>query len=199
MKESTHAECRRGCAAVQSDDRNDSYHSIASELASLIAHARAGIELIDSAIAREQVPGNQELAANVVVLDDVAPGCVKADAALPNNDAPACPLLSSFDSSKFSVSPSAFGRGVSGRAGLALPRGSVINSNRHAITDDDRPACPALLFQPGGMYSGAHQRVLLGRGARPLLLVLSLQKRDIDLGTVDADKFAPPIGQAGRR
>jgi hypothetical protein len=71
-----------GSVSVQSDDRNDSYHSITSELESLIAHVEAGMELIESVIAREQVPGDQEVAANVVVLDDVTPRYVWANAAL---------------------------------------------------------------------------------------------------------------------
>src|SRR6202022_4347727 len=58
---------------------------------------------------------------------------------------------------------------------------------------------PASLVQPGGMYSGSNQRILIGRGARPPFLVLSLQKLDIHLRAVDADKFASAIGQAGRR
>ncbi len=69
-------------ASVQSDDRNDSYHSIVPELENLIAHVQAGMKLIESVIAREQVPGNQEMAASVVVLDDVTPRYVWANAAL---------------------------------------------------------------------------------------------------------------------
>jgi hypothetical protein len=71
-----------GRVSVQSDDRNDSYHSIISELESLIVHVEAGMKLIESVIAREQVPGNQEVAADVVVLDDVTPRYVWANAAL---------------------------------------------------------------------------------------------------------------------
>lgn len=54
-------------------------------------------------------------------------------------------------------------------------------------------------IQSGGMRLRTHVRILRRRGARSLLLVLALQKLDIDLGAVDANKFASPISQAGRR
>ena len=66
----------------QSDDRNDSYRTIASDLKSLIAHVQASIALIDTAIASELPLGNQEIGANVVVLDDVSPRYARASAAL---------------------------------------------------------------------------------------------------------------------
>jgi hypothetical protein len=71
-----------GGTSVQSDDRNDSYRSIVSDLVSLIEHVQASMKLIESAIAGESPLGNQEVAANVVVLDDVTPRYVKASAAL---------------------------------------------------------------------------------------------------------------------
>jgi hypothetical protein len=71
-----------GGASVQSDDRNGGYRTIVSDLVSLIEHVQASMKLIESAIARESPLGNQEVAANVVVLDDVTPRYVKASAAL---------------------------------------------------------------------------------------------------------------------
>ncbi|MDB5579486.1 MAG: hypothetical protein JWR80_4662 [Bradyrhizobium sp.] len=65
-----------------SGDRNDSHHSIVSELVSLIEHVQAGMKLLEAAIARESAPGNQDAAGNVFVLDDVTPRYVKANAAL---------------------------------------------------------------------------------------------------------------------
>jgi hypothetical protein len=69
-------------ASVQSDSRNDSYRAIVSDLVSLIEHVQASINLIESAIVTESPLGNQEIGANVVVLDDVTPCYVKANAAL---------------------------------------------------------------------------------------------------------------------
>jgi hypothetical protein len=69
-------------ASIQSDGRNDDHHSIVSELASLIEHVQASIELLEAALARESTLGNQEASANVVILDDVTPRYVKANAAL---------------------------------------------------------------------------------------------------------------------
>jgi hypothetical protein len=69
-------------ASVQSDDRSDSYHSIVSDIVSLIEHVQASMRLIASAIAGESSLENQEIAGNVVVLDDVTPRYAKAKAAL---------------------------------------------------------------------------------------------------------------------
>lgn len=69
-------------ASIQSDGRNDDHHSIVSELVSLIEHIQAGTELLEAALARESALGNQEAATNVVILDDVTPRYVKANAAL---------------------------------------------------------------------------------------------------------------------
>ena len=71
-----------GGASLRSDDRNDDDRSIASHLVTLIGQVQANIGLIESAIAREPFPGNQEIAANVIVLDDVTPRYAKAHAAL---------------------------------------------------------------------------------------------------------------------
>jgi hypothetical protein len=67
---------------VQSDGRNDSYPLIVSDLTSLIEHVQASMKLLELAIAREASLGNQEMSANVVVLDDVMPRYAKANAAL---------------------------------------------------------------------------------------------------------------------
>lgn len=63
-------------------DRNEGHHSIVSELVLLIEHVQAGMKQLEAAIARESVPGNQDAAGNVFVLDDVTPRYVKASAAL---------------------------------------------------------------------------------------------------------------------
>jgi hypothetical protein len=64
-----------------SEDRNENYHSIVSELVSLIEHVQASTKLLESAIASEAASDGQE-AANVVILDDVTPRYAQASAAL---------------------------------------------------------------------------------------------------------------------
>ena len=71
-----------GGASVPFGDRKDGHHSIVSELASLIKHVQASMELLEASVARETAPGNQEAAGNVFVLDDVTPRYLKATAAL---------------------------------------------------------------------------------------------------------------------
>jgi hypothetical protein len=68
--------------SIQSDNRNDSYNSIISNLGALIEQVRANMKLIESAITGEASPGDQEVAANIVLLDDVTPRYVRANAAL---------------------------------------------------------------------------------------------------------------------
>jgi hypothetical protein len=69
-------------ASTQSGGGNDGYNSIVSDLASLIAQVQASIDLIETVIAGELRLGNQEISADVVVLDDVTPCYVEANAAL---------------------------------------------------------------------------------------------------------------------
>jgi hypothetical protein len=68
--------------SVRSDNRNDCYGSIISNLASLVEQVRANIKLLESAIAGEASLGNHEIVANVIVLDDVTPRYARANAAL---------------------------------------------------------------------------------------------------------------------
>jgi hypothetical protein len=75
-----------GSAIVPSEGRNESYHSIVSELVSLIEHVRTSMKLLESAIASEAAPDGQE-AANVVILDDVTPRYAQASAALNSSNA----------------------------------------------------------------------------------------------------------------
>jgi hypothetical protein len=71
-----------GGASAQSSSRNDDYRAIVSDLEALIQQVQASIKLIETAIVGESPLGNQEIAANVVVLDDVTPRYVRANAAL---------------------------------------------------------------------------------------------------------------------
>ena len=69
-------------ASIAIGGRDDSFGSVVSELISLIGHVQASIKLIETAIVRESAPGDQDIAADVVVLDDVTPCFAKANAAL---------------------------------------------------------------------------------------------------------------------
>lgn len=71
---------KAGEVAVPSEDRNDSFYLIVSDLVSLIDHVQASIKLIETAKAQE-CAGNQEFA-DIVVLDDVTPLYTRAGAAL---------------------------------------------------------------------------------------------------------------------
>ncbi len=67
---------------VQSNGRNDSHGSVVSDLISLIEHMQASMKMLEVAIARELPLAGQEVGDNVIVLDDVTPCYVKANAAL---------------------------------------------------------------------------------------------------------------------
>lgn len=69
-------------ASIPSDDRDDNYQAIVSDLMALIEHVQASMKRIESAVAGESPLGNQEMAADVIVLDDVTPRYIRASAAL---------------------------------------------------------------------------------------------------------------------
>jgi hypothetical protein len=69
-------------SSVESHGRNDGRRAVVSDLVSLIEHVQASLRLIEAAIVRETPFGNEYLAANVVVLDDVTPCYIKVNAAL---------------------------------------------------------------------------------------------------------------------
>lgn len=69
-----------GDAAVPSEDRNDGFYMIVSDLVSLIDHVEASIKLIETAKA-QGCSDDQEFA-GIVVLDDVTPLYTQARAAL---------------------------------------------------------------------------------------------------------------------
>ena len=86
----------------RNEGRNDAYHSVVSDLISLIDHVQASLTLVESAIARETV-GTQETAANIIVLDDVTPPYLRATAALRACDANLAMALHSLLDSKAST------------------------------------------------------------------------------------------------
>ena len=72
---------------AQSGDGDDIYQAVIADLASLIERLQASLAMIESAVAAEASAALQEMAANVVVLDDVTPRYLKAGAALKACDA----------------------------------------------------------------------------------------------------------------
>jgi hypothetical protein len=69
-------------AAVQPYGGNDDYRAIVSDLVCLIEHVQSSMKLVELAIAGAAPPSDQELAANIIVLDDVTPRYLKANATL---------------------------------------------------------------------------------------------------------------------
>ena len=86
-----------GGIPTPSDDRDQMHRAIVAGLASVIEHVRkslgliehiqASLTMIEAAVASEASAAVLELAANVVVLDDVTPRYLKAGAALRACDA----------------------------------------------------------------------------------------------------------------
>jgi hypothetical protein len=70
-----------------SDDRDHIYRAVVADLAALIEHIQASLTMIEQALASEASAAIQDMAANVVVLDDVTPRYLKAGAALKACDA----------------------------------------------------------------------------------------------------------------
>ena len=71
-----------GGVSARSNDRSDGFGSIVLNIVSLIERVQASTGLVESAIAIESPLGHHEIAANIVVLDDVAPRYLNASAAL---------------------------------------------------------------------------------------------------------------------
>jgi hypothetical protein len=68
--------------SVRPGDLNDNYTAIISNLRSLVEQVNAAMKLIESAIASEAAIGHPDTATKIVVLDDVTPGYIRANAAL---------------------------------------------------------------------------------------------------------------------
>lgn len=72
-----------GCeSVVKSGDRDETYRSVVTDLAGLLEQIHASLELVEQAIAVEASAGKEDIGTDVVVLDDVTPGYVKAGASL---------------------------------------------------------------------------------------------------------------------
>jgi hypothetical protein len=69
-------------ASSLSDDRNDGYDSIVSDIVALVEHVQASMKRIEQAIALEPGSGIEHDSDDVVVLDDVTPRYRNARAAL---------------------------------------------------------------------------------------------------------------------
>ena len=68
--------------SVQPNGQNDNCSSVISDLVALIEHMQASMKMLESAIARELPLAGQEVGDNVIVLDDITPCYLKANAAL---------------------------------------------------------------------------------------------------------------------
>jgi hypothetical protein len=68
-------------------DRNDAHRAVVSDRVSLIGYVQTSLRLIERAIAAEISFGGQESSADIIVLDDVSPRCMKVAAALQVCDA----------------------------------------------------------------------------------------------------------------
>ena len=75
----------KGGVPPEAADRNENYRAVVSDLASVIGHVRKSIALIESEMAGEATP--DDAAGDIVVLDDVTPGYVRAHAVLRECDA----------------------------------------------------------------------------------------------------------------
>jgi hypothetical protein len=73
---------QNAAGTTQSADLDQTYRSVVSDLMSLIEHVQMAIREVEQAMACEDSLGNSQAQDDVVVLDDVTPGYVKADAAL---------------------------------------------------------------------------------------------------------------------
>jgi hypothetical protein len=69
-------------ASVRPGDLNDNYTAIISNLRSLVEQVSAVMALIELAISGEAATSHPDAAANLVVLDDVTPRYMRANAAL---------------------------------------------------------------------------------------------------------------------
>ncbi len=66
----------------QPESRHDLHDRIVSDMGFLMTQIQASMRLIDAALACDLSSGDEEMPANVVVLDDVTPRYLRANAAL---------------------------------------------------------------------------------------------------------------------
>ena len=79
-------QCSRRRRRTAAHDQNAAYRAVVSDLVSLIEYVQSSLRLIEQTIAREtspeMTPGSPESSTNIIVLDDISPHYIKADAAL---------------------------------------------------------------------------------------------------------------------
>jgi hypothetical protein len=71
-----------GRVSAPSEGRDDIINSIAFDLNTLITHVQASMEAIEAVIAQEAFSHDENIADNMIVLDDVTPRYLSANAAL---------------------------------------------------------------------------------------------------------------------
>jgi len=67
---------------VKFGDRDETYRSVIADLTGLMERIQASLELLEQAIVVETSTGKDDMSTDIVVLDDITPGYVKAGAAL---------------------------------------------------------------------------------------------------------------------
>jgi hypothetical protein len=103
---------------------DDSFATLVSSLASVAQHVQAGINLIDSAIARETIYDSVD-ASNVVVLDDLTPQYLKASHALNSCSASLDAALKLLREAEAHRSAGEHGWLVAAQANLPAPQNST--------------------------------------------------------------------------
>lgn len=73
--------------AACSDQDNDPYNLIVTDLVALLGRVQASLRLIEAAVAREALLAERDADADIVVLDDVTPRYIAASTALKASDA----------------------------------------------------------------------------------------------------------------
>ena len=71
-----------GATAEEAGDRDHTFRSVVADLICLVERIQASLELVEQAIIIETSAGKEDSAADVIVLDDVTPGFVRASTAL---------------------------------------------------------------------------------------------------------------------
>jgi hypothetical protein len=115
----------RSC--LQADGQNDTYLSVVSNLMSLIEHIQASMQMLELAIAREVPAVDPEIYDNVILLDDVTPCYLEANAALQSCKAVLGAAVQSLLAGK---KPGDGADGVAGRE----PRPNAIRSGKRLAT-----------------------------------------------------------------
>ena len=183
-----------GCgAAAKSGDRDDVYRSVVADLAGLLERIHASLELVEQAIVVEMSAGKEDIGADVVVLDDITPGYVRASTAL---QACGASLGVALHLLQEPMTAGVGGGAAAGDARAVHPPASRLNL-RFLIESAAASNLGSGVSTCTGQWRSRHHGVCARRVAVPLLAVLALDEGDVHFRAVDAHQFAAPIGKAG--